>query len=469
MKPLNYFIKLIFLLLVVNANAQQASNKPNIIFILVDDLGYGDVGFNGQKRIKTPHIDQLASEGMIFTNSYTGSTVCGPSRVSLMTGKHTGHSTVRENPTWTATGKPIDISLSDVTVAEELKRVGYQTAIIGKWGLAENKADGLPLKQGFDEFYGFTDHKTPHHYYPESIWENDMEISIPGNWAMEKKGKFMQDELTVKALNFIEKEKETPFFLYLNYTLPHFELTVPEDSKKQYENLGWPKKMMKKEAKGYQHDEEGNVTYAAMISRLDDYVGKILSQLKSKGIDENTMVIFTSDNGPEYAIINQDFFESNGPFTGFKRDLNEGGIRTPFAIRWPAVIKLGSKTDKVIAFWDFLPTVCDLTGIKPSDKKIDGISYLPTILGNTKKQKEHAYLYWEFNEDKGPKQAIRKGNWKAIKFYQKPTQLYDISVDLEEKNNLAAQNPKIVKQMEKLFVNARTEDPNFPLVPKVKN
>ncbi len=459
------------MLTAIFSNAQQISNnlnKPNIIFILVDDLGYGDVGFNGQKKIKTPNIDQLASEGMIFTNSYTGSTVCGPSRVSLMTGKHTGHSSVRENPTWTATGKPIDMSLNDVTVAEELKRAGYKTAMIGKWGLAENKADGLPLKQGFDEFYGFADHKTAHHYYPETIWENDKELTIEGNIAMKKTGKYMQDEFTAKALDFIAKQKDAPFFLYLSWTIPHFELTVPEESKTQYENLGWPKKMMKKELYGYQHDAEGNVTYAGMISRLDDYVGKIMNQLKYQGIDENTMVIFTSDNGPEYAIINQDFFESNGPFTGFKRDLNEGGIRTPFAMRWPNRIKAESKTEQPIAFWDFLPTVCDLIGIKPNDKKIDGISYMPTILGNAEKQKQHPYLYWEFNEDKGPKQAIRKGNWKAIKFYQQAVQLYDISVDLEEKNNIAQQNPKMVKQMEKLFSKARTEDPNFPLIPKVK-
>ena len=444
----------------------ESTGKPNIIFILADDLGYGDVGFNGQGKIKTPNIDRMASEGMVFTNHYSGSPVCGPSRAVLMTGKHTGHSTVRGNPRWSASGTPVDIAKEDVTVAEELKRAGYTTGVIGKWGLAENLSEGVPGKQGFDYFFGFNRHSPAHHHYPNEVFENDNLITLEGNDPQNKKGRHSQSLFTEKAKNFINKNYNKPFFLYLAYTIPHFELTIPENEKEQYKNLGWPKREMT--PGHYRHDEEGHTTYAAMVSTMDRHIGELLNMLKELGIAENTLVIFTSDNGHEYDNLKNEFFDSNGDFQGHKRDLYEGGIHCPFVAFWPKTIKAGTKTDHISTFWDFLPTACDLAGIKPTDM-VDGISYLPTLLGHDVKQQKHDYLYWEFNEKEGPIQAIRKENWKGVKFKEKPIEIYDLSQDVSEKNNLAEQNPEKAKELLHLINNARTEHPEFPLVKKTLN
>ncbi|MEP5428224.1 MAG: sulfatase-like hydrolase/transferase, partial [Flavobacteriaceae bacterium] len=280
----------------VGIGQKQEEKKPNIIFILADDLGYGDLGFNGQDKIKTPILDQMAKEGIVFTRHYAGSTVCGPSRASLMTGMHTGNSTVRENPRWTKSGKPVDLSRTDITVAEELKRANYNTAIVGKWGLAENGTHGIPNEQGFDYFFGFNKHGNAHHYYPEKIWENTKQIHLEGNNTKDKVGVYSQDLFTDKALSFLDNQtSETPFFLYLAYTVPHYELTIPEEEKKQYSDLNWPLRKMK--MGHYRNDENGHVTYASMVSRMDKDVGRILLKLKEIGVDENTLVVFTSDNG----------------------------------------------------------------------------------------------------------------------------------------------------------------------------
>lgn len=437
--------------------------KPNIIFILADDLGYGDVGFNGQDKIKTPNIDKLAAEGMIFTNHYTGSTVCGPSRAVLMTGKHTGHATVRGNPRWTASGKPVDLGSDDVTVAEELKRAGYTTGIVGKWGLAENLTDGVPNKQGFDYFFGFNRHSPAHHYYPKAIFENDSFLTLEGNDPNTKQGQHIHYLMTEKATDFINKNHKEPFFLYLSYTIPHFELTILEKEKEQYKNLGWPERKMK--PGHYRHDEDGHITYAAMVSTMDRDIGGIMNQLKALGVAENTLVIFTSDNGHEYDDLENEFFNSNGDFQGHKRDLYEGGIHTPFVAYWPNKVKAGTRTDHISAFWDFLPTVCELAGVKPTDE-IDGISYAPILLGNEESQQEHDYLYWEFNERGGPVQAVRKDNWKAVKFKEKPVELYDLSQDIGEQNNLSEKYPERAEDLLSLINNSRTEHPEFPLVKK---
>lgn len=439
----------------------NAQEKPNIILIVADDLGWGDVGFNGQTKINTPNIDKLADEGMVFNNFYSGSSVCGPSRACLMTGKHTGHSTVRGNPRWTASGKPVDISNDDVTIAEELKRAGYHTGIIGKWGLAENLNEGKPNKQGFDYFYGFNKHLPAHHYYPDSIWENNSKIAIKGNnWKL-KKEHYVQDIFTDKAKMYIDKNSKTPFFLYLAYTVPHFELTVPEDSKEQYLNKNWPLRAMK--PGHYLHDKNGHVTYAAMVSRLDKQVGELMNQLKELGIDKNTLVIFTSDNGHEYDKVNNEFFNSNGPYKGHKRDLYEGGIKMPFVAKWPKAIKAGTSSDHISAYWDILPTFCELAKVDLSTET-DGISFIDALKGKNKRQKEHAYLYWEFNEGRGPIQAIRKGKWKLVKRYQKNIELYNLEIDEGEQNNVATKNPELLNEMKTLLASARTEHPDFPLV-----
>ena len=443
---------------------KKVSKKANIVFILADDLGYGDVGFNGQDKIKTPVLDQMALEGMVFTNHYAGSAVCGPSRASLMTGMHTGNSSVRENPKWTHSGQPVDISSTDVTVAEELKRANYNTGIIGKWGLAENLNEGIPNMQGFDYFYGFNKHKNAHHYYPENIWENENFIPVEGNVTQDKIGTYSQDLFTDKALSFLDKQTaEKPFFLYLAYTIPHFELTIPEDQKRQYKDLDWPLRKMK--AAHYRHDENGHVTYAAMVSRLDKDVGKVLDKLKEMGFDDNTLVIFTSDNGHEYDNLKDEFFNSNGEFRGKKRDLYEGGIRMPFVARWPNTIKAGTTIDHVSSFWDFLPTACDIAGIKPTSK-IDGISYLPMLINSKSIQKKHDYLYWEFNEKQGPIQALLKDDWKLIYFVNNRYELYNLKKDQSEFNDVSKENPKVLKQLQAILAKARTDHPEFPLVRK---
>lgn len=434
--------------------------QPNIIFILADDLGYADVGFNGQNKIKTPALNQMAQEGMVFAQHYAGSTVCMPSRCALLTGKNMGHATIRGNPRWTVSGVAVDLGPEDITVAKELKRVGYHTAIIGKWGLAEASDEGMPNKHGFDYFYGYRTHRGAHHYYWRDVWEQDKIVPLEGNDHLTKKGVYTHDVFCDRALEYISEHREHPFFLYLALTIPHFELTVPEEEKEPYEDLGWPKRPMK--AGHYRHDEEGNVTYAAMVSRMDRDIGRILNHLKFLGIAENTLVIFSSDNGPEYEKKDR-FFNSNGPLRGGKRDLYEGGIRVPFVAWWPGTIQSGKHVDHVSAFDDFLPTVCELADVQPQDETT-GISYLPTLLGKQETQKKRDYLYWEFNEREGPIQAIRKGDWKAVKFLNKSLELYHLSSDLGESKNVAQNNPIIVRQMETLFKNARSESEHFTLV-----
>lgn len=468
------FLVLVFLCPVFDGYSQKGqqenssilkTHRPNIIFILADDLGYGDVGFNGQDKIKTPVLDLMARRGKVFTRHYAGSTVCGPSRASLMTGLHTGHSTVRGNPSWTLSGNPVDID-KDITVAEELKRAGYTTGIIGKWGLAENLDAGKPHRQGFDYFYGFNQHGPAHHYYPEELWENDSLIRLTGNVMMEKKGVYSQDLFIKKALSFIDQEHKAPFFLYLAFTIPHYELTIPEDQKTQYELEEWPLRKMK--MGHYRNDENGHVTYASMISRMDRDIGQILCKLKEVGIADNTLVIFTSDNGHEYDDVNNEFFNSNSEFRGKKRDLYEGGIRVPFVAYWPGKIAAGTKSSHVSAFWDFLPTACDIAGITPMGKT-DGVSYLPTLLGNEEKQKPHDYLYWEFNERQGPIQAILKDGWKLVNFVDGPTELFHVSEDLTEEHNLVSQYPEKAEELGLMLKKVRSEHPEFPLTKRKRS
>ena len=433
----------------------EDNQKPNIIYILADDMGVGDLGCYGQTKIKTPAIDKMAEEGMLFTQHYAGAAVSAPSRCSLLTGLHTGHATVRGLPKFSASGNPVDMTDKDITLGNLLQQEGYQTACIGKWGLAEGDMSSMPLNRGFNYFFGYKTHVDAHHYYPEYLWRNNEKVPLPQNNTKAKTGDYSNDLFTKEALEYIRQHQDKPFFLYLAYTTPHLELTVPEDSKEQYKNLGWP--VRKLGGGHYYNDEDGNVAYAGMISRMDSYVGKVLCLLKELEMDENTIVCFSSDNGPEY---DNGFFNSNGSLRGVKRELYEGGIRAPFIVRWPGKVKAGSLTKHLSAFWDVLPTFCELAG---AEEKVqtDGLSFLPTLLG--KEQPKHDYLYWETNMKQGPIQAVRMGNWKGVKFLDKPMELYDLDADPHEQNDIASEHDEVVKTITHLMETGRTPHPEYVL------
>ena len=437
--------------------------KPNIIYILADDLGYGDLGCYGQEEIKTPFINQMANEGMRFTSHYAGSTVSAPSRCCLMTGMHTGKSRIRGN-------KEVPLLPNDTTVAEILQNSDYITAMFGKWGLGENGTTGQPNDQGFSQFIGYLNQIRAHNAYPDWIWDNkdtlwlDNEVEIiPEGYAKgiggvaTKRNIHTQDVFTEKALEFIENNKDTSFFLYLPYTLPH-----ANDEAWYWNMIG----MEVPDMMGYDTVakwNEAQQAFAASISYLDRDVGKILTKLKDLGIEKNTIVIFTSDNGPHKEGGNDPAVsKSSNPFRGIKRDLYEGGIRIPMIAWWPTKIKAGSISDHISAFWDFLPTVCDLLDIN-EPINTDGISFLPTLLG--KKQISHNNLYWEFHEQNG-KQAVRYGNWKAVRLNvdsneNAPIELYNLSEDIGETNNVSSQYPEIIKEMVNIMNKEHTLSEEF--------
>jgi len=429
------------------AGAESGStNRPNIIFILADDLGYGDLGCYGQKLIRTPNLDRLAREGVRFTQAYAGSTVCAPSRCVLMTGLHTGHARVRGNAL-------VPLLPEDRTVAKMLKEAGYVTGIVGKWGLGEPNTPGVPNRQGFDEWFGYLNQGHAHDYYPQYLWRNEQKVTIEGNLNGAKK-EYSNDLFTREALDFIRRHRKGPFFLYLTFTLPHANnelgaktgngMEVPTDA--PYSNESWPQQQK---------------NHAAMITRLDGEVGKVMAVLKELGSDDHTVVCFSSDNGPHRAGgAKPEFFRSSGPLRGIKRDLYEGGIRVPMIVRWPGKITPGTVSDQVWAFWDFLPTAAAIAGVRPPPA-IDGISMLPALLA--KPQKSHDDLYWEFHE-RGFKQAVRMGDWKAIRFgIEGPIELYDLKTDIGEQHNIAAAHPNVVARIEAILKTARTESKDFPI------
>ncbi len=429
------------------AYAQSSPSKPNIIFIMADDLGYGDLRCYGQKTIQTPNIDRLATEGMRFTQVYAGATVCAPSRCTLMTGKHQGHALVRGNRSPEVALRP-----EDVTVAEVLKRAGYTTALYGKWGVGGPVTSGRPNLKGFDDFFGYLSQWHAHTHYPEHLWENEIERFIRGNLGR-RQGDYSHDLFTDRALKFLDREHDKPFFLYLPYTIPHTNnelgratgdgMEVPDYG--SYADKDWP------------NPEKG---FAAMIERLDRDVGRILDKLRERGMDEDTIVFFTSDNGPHReGGHDPDFFGSRGPLRGIKRDLYEGGIRVPTLARWPGKIEPGQVSDQAWAFWDVLPTLAELGGAMPPGDT-DGISMVPTLLG--KIQKQHEYLYWEFHE-RGFRQAIRMGDWKGVRLAKgAKIELYDLKKDLGEQDNIADKQPDVVQKIERLMKTARTESKEFP-------
>ena len=449
---------------------KSGAKGPNIIYILADDLGYGDLGCFGQKDIRTPNLDRMAHEGMRFTQHYSGSTVCAPSRSCLMTGQHTGHTPIRGNKEYYPEGQH-PLPANAVTVAEILKRSGYATGAFGKWGLGYPGSEGDPINQGFDEFYGYNCQRFAHNYYPHFLRHNDKKLMLPGNEG-KKTEQYAPDIIQGQTLKFIEANKDKPFFLFVPHVIPHAELLVPDDDIVRSYRGKFPERPYEGiddgpnyKTGGYGSAKTPRANFAAMVTRLDRHVGEILDKLRETGLDKKTLVIFTSDNGPHAeGGANPAYFDSSGGLRGQKRDLYEGGIRVPMIAWWPGKVSAGTKTNHISAFWDVMPTFAELAGADvPED--IDGISFLPTLLDETHKQKEHDYLYWEFHEH-GGKQAVRKGKWKAIRIEVRkdpnsPLELYDLQTDPQEKSNIASQHPDIVRRMEQTMKQARTNSDVF--------
>ncbi len=446
-----------------------AYSKPNIVYILADDLGYGDLSCYGQKLFSTPNIDKLASSGIKFTQHYSGSTVCAPSRSSLMTGQHTGHTFIRGNKTWEPEGQ-YPLEKEAVTIAEILKNEGYTTGAFGKWGLGFIGTEGDPNNQGFDEFFGYNCQGLAHNYYPYYLWHNSEKIMLEENEGF-KKGIYAPDIIHEQALKFLESNKDKPFFLYYPSVIPHAELFAPEEYMKQYRGKFEPEKIYKgidegeKYRKGpYGSQTESHAAFAAMINVLDDQVGEIIAKLKELELYENTLIMFSSDNGPHLeGGADPDYFNSNGMLKGYKRDLYEGGIRAPMIAVWNGKIKPGQQTNHISAFWDVLPTIAQITDAELPGN-VDGISFLPTLLGN-EGQNEHEYLYWEFYE-RGGRRAIRKGDWKLINYNlfdsaKTTVELYNLNEDIGEENNLAGQNPQIVNELTELMNSAHVDSEIF--------
>jgi len=436
-----------------------APSKPNIIFILADDLGYGDLGCYGQKLIQTPVLDRMAAEGMRFTQFYAGSTVCAPSRSVLMTGLNLGHTRVRGNARPEASGSQ-KLQDKDVTVAEVLKRAGYTTGLVGKWGLGMPGDEGVPNRQGFDYFFGFLSQHHAHNHYPDYLWRNNQKIPLPngviavgsdGGGYATNRVQYAGDLFAKEALEFVTRHQAQPFFLYLALTMPHANnerFKVLKDGQEvpdygPYADRDWP------------NPDKGQ---AAMITRMDTQIGRLLEHLTALGLEGRTLVMFSSDNGPHQEGGNRpDFFDANGPVRGLKRDLTDGGIRVPFIARWPGRIPAGVVSGYVGYFGDFMVTWSELAGIRPP-RKLDSLSLVPTLLGQPAKQKRHDYLYWEFHE-RGFHQAVRLGDWKAIRLATtKPIALFDLKTDLGETNDVAALYPNVVRKVQQILKSARTDN-----------
>lgn len=448
----------------------HAADRPNIVFVLADDLGYGDLGCYGQKLIQTPYLDRMAAEGLRFTDFYAGATVCAPSRSVLMTGQHMGHTHVRGNA-----GARIEVQAlrdEDITVAEVLRTAGYATALCGKWGLGDalpEAESGHPLRQGFDFFYGYLNQVHAHNYYPEFLWKNREQVRLR-NTVVSSAGKYAgfaggyatrridysHDLIMEQALQFIAASKEKPFFLYLALTIPHANnegtrgtgngQEVPDLA--PYADRDW---------------SDQNKGQAAMITRMDRDMGRLFEHLKKLGLDENTIVFFSSDNGPHNeGGHTPDLFDPNGPLRGMKRDLYEGGIRVPLIARWPGTIAPGRTSDHIGYFGDMMATFCELSGAaQPAGT--DSISIVPTLRGRPD-QRSHDFLYWEFYE-RGSAQAVRQGRWKAVR---KPmqtgrTELFDLTTDIGEKTDISAAHPDVVRRLEAAMTAAHTPHPNWPV------
>ncbi len=442
--------------LAVRAAEPSAPRRPNILFILADDLGYGDLGSYGQKEIRTPVLDRLAAEGTRFTDFYAGCTVCAPSRCALMTGFHTGHAVIRGNRSPEIALRPEDRSLGEV-----LKAAGYATAIIGKWGVGPEGSTGTPLKKGFDHFFGYYTQQQAHNYYPARIWRDEQPYPLRNlveKGVSSNKLDYVPDLCTADALRFIDAHQREPFFLYLPYTLPHANneargqgMEVPSDA--PYSDRPWP---------------QPQKNQAAMITRLDGYVGQVLQRLRERGLERNTLVLFSSDNGPHHeGGGDPEFFHSRGPLRGIKRDLYEGGIRVPLLAKWPGHVPAGAASAAPWTFWDVLPTLAEVAGAA-APPGIDGVSMVPGLVARgaaDRKRAPHPPLYWEFHE-RGFDQAVRMGDWKYLRM-QRPAgtrvELYNLREDLGETRDVAREQPEVIARMEAFLKTARTDSPYWPV------
>ncbi len=440
------------------SDVRADEDRPNVILVLADDLGYGDLGCYGQRLIRTPHLDRLAAEGLRFTNFYAGSTVCAPSRCCLLTGKHTGHVAIRGNVN-------VLLEESETTIAEVLQSRGYATAAIGKWGVGHPPPPGNPQKHGFGYFFGYLDMWHAHNHFPDFLWKNDEKVHITGNVVKAvgrggvavKRAKYSHDLFVAEALGFIRRsvQQEKQFFLYLPFTIPHANneagnkgMETPSDAPYTL-MMDW---------------KQPQKNHAAMITRLDRSMGDLLKLLDKLDIDEETLILFSSDNGPHSeGGADAGHFESSGGLRGQKRDLYEGGIRVPLIAHWPDTIEEGGVSQHIAASWDVLPTLAELAGAKPPDG-IDGVSFLPTLIGKSHEQEQHKYLYWEFHEG-GSRQAVRAGQWKAVRPFGRALELFDIRNDAAESTNVAAKHPDVVTWMEGYMKEAHGKSKLFPLKP----
>lgn len=448
-----------------------SSKKPNVIFILADDLGYGDLSCYGQEKFSTPNIDRLAGMGMRFTQHYAGATVCAPSRSALLTGMHTGHTPIRGNKEVMPEGQyPLPDSV--ITMSNIFTRAGYKTGAFGKWGLGYPGSDGDPNNQGFGEFYGYNCQRYAHHYYPYFLRHNNKVDSLEANFGKSKEA-YAPNLIHEQALNFLEENKDEQFFLFYPTPIPHAELIAPDSIMDKYRGKYMPESTYAGYDEGpeyrtgkYESQSQAHAAFVAMIDILDRHVGEVMSKVEELGIAENTIIVFTSDNGPhQEGGADPKYFDSNGPLRGFKRDLYDGGIRVPLIVSWPGTIEKGTTSDHVSAFWDFLPTFSKILDLEIPDKqRLDGISMHNALLKQDG-QEEHDHLYWEFHE-LGGRQAVRKGKWKAVRYnvYEDRNsipELYDLSVDIGEENNVADQYPEIAEEMALLMSQSRTESEVF--------
>ncbi|WP_020567915.1 arylsulfatase [Neolewinella persica] len=442
---------------------------PNIIYILADDLGYGDLSCYGQQKFDTPNIDRLAAEGMLFTQHYSGATVCAPSRSALMTGQHTGHTFIRGNYEIRPEGQ-YPLPDETITLAETLKSAGYVTGAFGKWGLGFPGSEGDPTKQGFDTFFGYNCQRLGHHYYPYHLWSNQDSIALEEN-AGQLKGTYAPDLIHERTMAFLEEHKDTSFFLYVPSIIPHAELVAPDSILANYRGNFPPEKPHEglDGGPGYRDGRYGSqatphAAFVAMIQILDRQVGEIVRRVEELGIADNTLIIFTSDNGPhQEGGADPDYFDSNGPYRGTKRDLYEGGIHVPMIVSWPGKIKAGTRSEHVSAFWDIFPTFASLAGAEVP-AQTDGISMVPTLLGQGE-QPEHEYLYWEFHE-RGGRQAVRQGNWKAVRYNvnkdpKSIVQLFNLTEDPGEEHDVAADHPDKEQELRLIMDGARTPSEVF--------
>lgn len=436
--------------------AMAEDPPPNIVLIMADDLGHGALGCYGQEQIATPHIDRIAEEGLLLTQAYAGSHVCQPSRCVLMTGLHTGHTAVRANDVRQL------LLPEDITVAELLQERGYATGGFGKWGLGYEETTGHPNQQGFDEFFGQYLQVHAHFYYPFWAWHNDQQVMYPEN-ENGGRGTYIADATHERAIEFIREHHEEPFFAYLPYIIPHVELVVPEDSEAPYRGR-FPTVNIPDPRKGYLGSEDGLTTFAGMVSRLDGYVGEVLALLEELEVADNTIVVFTSDNGAQgsggWAQMN-DYFNSAGGLRGYKGNFYEGGLRVPFLVRWPGRVAPGSVSDHVVAFQDMLPTLCEIAGAECPDA-IDGISFVPALTGEGV-QTEHVGLYWEYPaRNNGISRAARMGPWKAVQPAGESVQLYHLVADPAEAADIAAEHPAIVRELASFMDGAHVPVRNYP-------